>query len=153
MIKDIIDFVRPPDTADGRAIRRWRSNVAMILIAGFLYCAWSLTGWGFARASDINEHVQKTIEPLKTEITEIKQAQVKQGEQLRRTEQILTRLSAQLTDQLITSNGSQIRLLIGKRCKEPDAAERERMNREIEKLQLAYKEQTGDRLQIRCDEL
>jgi hypothetical protein len=162
-IRSAIDWIRPPELAEGstpeararhrNAINRYRWNVSMCVLALMAFCVWTLTDWGFARASEVDQRVQRALAPLQSEITNIQDAQTKQGAQLDKQNEILTRLSQQLKDQLITATGSQIRLLIGKRCKELDAQERERTNNEIEKLQLAYKAQTGDRLQIRCDEL
>jgi len=153
MIKDVIDFLRPPLDADPKKQHRWQTNVAISLGAVGLFLFWSLTKYGFALASDVQQKVEKAVEPLRTEIATIKEVQAEQSKQQAETKVILQRLSDQITDQLISSTGSQIRLLTGKRCKEFDAAERERINREIEKLQLTYRQQTGDRLQIRCDEL
>jgi len=164
-IQAVIDWLRPPpDLPEGssaeakakhrNAVSRYRQNVTYSLLGIFVFGAWSLSPWGFARANDVDQHVQKALEPIQTEIATIKDAQTRQGKQLDEQNKILTRLSDQLSEQLIASTASQIRILIGKRCKEPPGSgERERINRELEKLQLLYKEKTGDRLQITCSEL
>lgn len=153
MFKEVIDFLRPPLDADPKKQHRWQTNVAISLGATAVFVFWSMTKYGFALAGDVQEKVQLAVEPLRAEIATIKQVQEEQSKQQTETKIILQRLSEQITDQLITSTGSQIRLLTGKRCKELDSNERERINREIDKLQLTYRQQTGDRLSIRCDEL
>lgn len=153
MIKDIIDFLRPPLEADPKKQHLWQTNVSITLGFMVAFCFWSLTKYGFALADDVQGRVEKAVEPLRVEIATIKKVQAEQSKQQAETKDILKRLSDQITDQLVASTGSQIRLLTGKRCKERDPTERERINREIEKLQLTYRQQTGDRLQIRCDEL
>lgn len=162
-LKSVLDWLRPPEPPGGsspetcakyrRSVNRWRWNVCLSLLGIFIFLVWAFAG-GFARAGDVDQRVQKAIEPLKLEITTIKDAQAKQGAQLDAQNRILQKLSDQLAEQLIASTASQIRLLIGERCREPAGSlKRERLNRELEKLQRTYRDQTGADLRIRCDEL
>ncbi len=78
MIKDVLDLFRPPDNADARAVRRWRSNVASGLMFGFVVGAWALSDWGFARAGDVEKKVEQAVGPVRSEIEGLKGEQRQQ---------------------------------------------------------------------------
>lgn len=85
---DLLNFVRPPDTADGKAVRRWRSNVAFTLFVFVLFGSWSVTKWGFARAEDIDHKVETAVSPIRHEIEGLKSEQRQQRTLIEETRQL-----------------------------------------------------------------
>lgn len=86
---------------------------------------------GFALAGETEKKIDTAVQPIKKEL----------GEQ----RQILNSITRQLNDQLANSVATEIRLLISKRCKEPDHNERDRLWREKDRKQDEYQAMRGQR--------
>lgn len=91
---------------------------------------------GFLQASDMDNEVK----PIKQELVQQRL--------------FLEQMSKALTDSLAAGVASDIRVKIARRCKEKDRLERERLNKEIDKLQDQYVEYKTIRYpEPNCDEL
>lgn len=120
----------------------WR----LILGLHILYaCGWLATfGFaGFARADSLDKMVDRKIEAATKPLAE------KVGAQ----SAILQGISQRFTDQVANSTASEIRYLIGKRCKEVDSAERDRLQREIDRKQAEFYELKKHRYEFGCGDV
>jgi hypothetical protein len=117
----------------------WRAVLVFSVAWGFGMLTWSGAGSGFARAADVDKKIAEAIEPIAKE----------QREQ--RT--VLNTVSRKLTEQLANSVASEIRYLYAKRCPEQNPAERERLQREIERKQTEYVELKNERYPYSCGDV
>jgi hypothetical protein len=127
-VKEILDFIRPPEDATAKQVNRWRWNVCLTLLVlvgsvGWLYKS---VAW----AESVEKKIAAAIEPIAKE-------QHAQGAKI----DTVTRL---LTEQLAATVAAQIRLTISKRCKATAFADREELNREKDRLQAQYREYKGE---------
>lgn len=127
-MKEILNFIRPPEDADWKHVNRWRWNVTLTLLA--IVIAVALLSRTVAFAGDVDKKISAAIEPIAKE-------QRAQGEKIDK----VTRL---LTEQLAATVAAQIRLTISKRCKTQGFVEREELNRERDRLQQQYREYKGE---------
>lgn len=122
----IIDFLIPPIHATPEHIRRYRMAVSITItfVLFALGAAWGLFEKigisGFARA----DRIEAVAKPLELKINN--------------QTAVLETVSRQLTDQLAAGTAAEIRSNTAKRCLETSREERERINREIERLQNQY---------------
>lgn len=124
-------FLIPPLHDRPENIRRHRIAITLSVMTLFLGLAAAYGFFekfgisGFARADSIT----KATKPLETQITE--------------QTQLLDKVSRQLIEQLAAGTASEIRAKTAKRCLETNPSERDRLIREIDKLQDQYKEYKG----------
>jgi len=71
MPERLLAFIRPPADADPRKVMRWRWNVALTLLAGWLFIAYSLSPMGFARAEEVESKIRTAVEPIQQQIEEV----------------------------------------------------------------------------------
>lgn len=95
---DLIDFIRPPEPPEGAdpetrakfhaALHRHRWNVTLSILALMLYCAWSMTDWGFARAADVDGKIEKAIAPIRDQVDSLKKEQQEQRTIIEKTQEL-----------------------------------------------------------------
>jgi gas vesicle protein len=101
------------------------SITALFLIVSAAYGRFEDFGvTGFARADVIKSKIESATQPLERKINQ--------------QTTLLTEISKQLTDQLAAGTASEIRLSLSKLCSEMNRDERERLNKEIDRLQSQY---------------
>lgn len=133
---DLLSFIRPPEDATPKQLKRWRWNVALSLLAGFLFCCWSLSPWGYAKASEVDDKISTL-----------------RGEMAAQSA-ITNKLAGQVTTALGEWKATEIRSVASKLCRESMLAERDKLNIEIDRKQEEYKNLKGERYQIPgCDRL
>ncbi len=72
MVESLLDFIRPPDDADARTIKRWRWNVALTLLAFWAMAFLAFASpWKFARAGDIDDKVKAAVEPIQQQVATV----------------------------------------------------------------------------------
>lgn len=129
------DFLIPPVDDTPENIRRYRIAQSLSVIVLFLICAAGYGAFervgisGFARADTIRSKIQEATQPLEAQIS--KQTAV------------LDKVSQRLVEQLAAGTAAEIRTQTAKRCIEKSSDERERINREIDRLQTQYAEFKG----------
>lgn len=122
----------------GAVIVLWRGGV--VVTALWIVGAFQNQGFpGFARADEVDQKIEKAIEPIKKELSE------------QRT--ILDTVSEQLTATLAESKAAEIRHLVSRRCKETDPREKDRINKEVDRKQEEYVKLRGQRYVISCGEV
>ena len=134
MLKDLLNFVRPPEDAEWKSVNRWRWNVCLTLAGLVIATGWAFSSKGFAWAGDLDKKIETAVEA--------KLAPVVKEQQEQRA--LLNKVSSLLTDQLAATVAAQIRLNISKRCKTTLFAEREELAREKDRLQGQYKSYAGE---------
>lgn len=134
MLKDLLDFIRPPEDAQWKSVNRWRWNVTIVTAVTVLGLGWGYGPRGFARAGDIDKKIETVVESKLAPV-------VKEQKEQRA---LLDKVSNLLTDQLSATVAAQIRLNISKRCKTTDFNEREELAREKDRLQGQYKSYAGE---------
>lgn len=102
----------------------WRVLVFVLLFWSYGLFEGLGLGSGFARASDID--------------TKIAAANKKLSEQLDVTSRGVAVLAEQVNEQLANGVATEIRRITGKRCKELDPAEKDRLTREIDRQQEQF---------------
>ena len=130
-MRELLNFIRPPEDADWKAINRWRWNVCLTLLVLCAGAIFAVSPAGFAYAGDLDKKIKDAIEP-------IAQQQKVQGEKL-------DQVSRLLTEQLAATVAAQIRLAVSKRCKTAGFVEREELARELDRLQDQYVTYKGSR--------
>lgn len=103
----------------------YRAVMVGLMLWGYGWLQFMGWGNGFARADDVDEKIKEAVKPLFA-------AQTRQGEMLKAFEDLLN-------EQLASGVATEIRYLVGMRCKGPDAYERERIQKEIDRKQEEYK--------------
>lgn len=103
MLESFLNFVRPPDEADAKTLKRWRWNVALMLIAGFVFAVWTRTPFGYALAQDVDQKVAAAVEPIQKQIAEVDEKVSKVGQDLTATRKLLLKklqrdLEREITD-------------------------------------------------------
>lgn len=91
-------------------------------------CGWLAVtgiGGGFAKADEIDKKIEKATKPLAAQI----EAQ----------NRLVAIIGEQVSDQVANSVATEIRYLVGKKCKETDVTERDRLQREIDRKQAEYR--------------
>lgn len=141
-MRAILDFIRPPEDADWRAVNRWRWNVTLSLLAIALILSYAATPWGVVMAHDqdrkITEAVEKKIAPIVTE-------QRAQGAALKHLTSQQDAMTKLLLENLAESTAAKIRLIIAKRCRLPTFDPgRESLNEELRKLEKDYISYAGE---------
>jgi hypothetical protein len=134
MLKDLLNFVRPPEDADWKSVNRWRWNVCLTLAALVIGMGWAFSPKGFAWAGDIDKKIEQVVEEKLSPV-------VKEQKEQRA---LLDNVSRLLTDQLSATVAAQIRLNISKRCKTTDFLAREELAREKDRLQGQYRSYAGE---------
>lgn len=129
MLKDLLNFIRPPEDAEWKSVNRWRWNICLIVTILVVGMGWAFSPKGFAKAGDIDKKIETAIEQKLAPV-------VKEQKEQRA---LLDKVSNLLTDQLSATVAAQIRLNISKRCKTTDFSEREELAREKDRLQGQYK--------------
>ncbi len=122
----LLNFLRPPEDASPKSIRRWNFNVSitMLILGGF--CIFSVSPYGFAWAGDmrqVDQKIEKAVAP---------------------TNQKLDSLAKLVTDSLATGKAAAIRSVISKRCKTQGFMERDELAREKDRLQEEYRTLKGE---------
>lgn len=101
------------------------SITVLFLIFGAAYGKFESLGVnGFARADVIKSKIEAATNPIEEEIA--------------KQTALLNSVATQLTESLAAGTASEIRLNLSKLCSEPSGAERERLNKEIDRLQDRY---------------
>lgn len=135
----LVDFLMPPlEGSPKQRIWEWKVSLmlgagAVVLIYGAVKVAW---------AGDVDKKIADALKP-------VVEAQAAQGAKI-------DRVTEMLSAQLASATATQIRLTISKRCKTTGAAEREELNRELDRLQNEYVlySKNGERYrQPACEEL
>lgn len=135
-----LTFGLTDEQAKGAATVGWRALIVLHIAYACGWLAYIGLGSGFALADEVDQKIASALEPVVTE----------QREQ--RT--VLETLSRQLTDQLANSVASEIRYLVGKRCKEREGSEeRERLQREIDRKQIEYESYRKQRYVFNCSDI
>jgi hypothetical protein len=134
-MRELLNFVRPPEDADWKHVNRWRWNVCLtLLVLGVATAAASFGPTRFARADEVDRKIapalQEKIDPI--------------AKEQREQRVVLDRVSRLLTEQLAESVAAQIRLNISKRCKATTFEERDALVREKDRLQDQYRTYTGE---------
>lgn len=129
MLKDVLNFVRPPEDANWKTVNRWRWNVCLTLTGLVIGMGWAFSPKGFAWAQDLDKKIETVVES--------KLAPVVREQKEQRA--LLDKVSNLLTDQLAATVAAQIRLNISKRCKTTDFMAREELAREKDRLQGQYR--------------
>lgn len=104
----------------------WR---ALLIFHVAWACGWLGTtglGGGFAKADIIDEKIAKANRPITVE--------------LEKQRMVIALIGKQVNDQVANSIATEIRYLVGKKCKETDVVERDRLQREIDRKQAEYRE-------------
>jgi ABC-type phosphate transport system auxiliary subunit len=127
-MRELLNFIRPPESAGWRQINRWRWNVCLSLLVlfagtGFLF---KQVSW----ASDVDKKISDAQKPL--------------ADAQKKTDEKVDKISVLLTNSLANSKAAEIRLTISKRCKTVGFIEREELAREKDRLQEEYKTLKGD---------
>ena len=130
-----------------RAVSRYHFNVTSIVATLVVTIAWALSPVGFVRANTLQDRIEASVAPLKAEQAQLNAA-------LKELKDVQARDSRRLATSLANGVASEIRFLQSKRCKEVDAEERDRLQREIERKLDEYTELRGSSYQLlRCGEL
>lgn len=121
-MRELLNFIRPPEDADWKTVNRWRWNVCLTLLVltGAVVVLYKQAAW----AGDVDSKIAAASKELKDE-----QA---------KTNDKVDRLSGLLIAQLANAKAAEIRLTISKRCKTTGYVEREELMREKERLQEEY---------------
>ena len=131
----IVDFIRPPDDHDPRLVRRWRWNVAVLLLSGFLFAVWTRTPWGYVLAGDAERKVREAVEPLQKQISEVRQAVSDVADETKDLKRLLLRkLAADLEREIVDA---QIR-----KCKASSLDAAEYFRAQLSEKQMACYELT-----------
>lgn len=96
-------------------------------------------GDGFARAGDMDTKIATATRPLEKKIDE-------QG-------QILSAVARQVSEQVANSLASEIRYLVAKKCPEINPSERDRLQREIDRKQIEYRDIRNEFYRFGCDDV
>lgn len=144
ILKELLGWVIPPDPAvtdffvaeDSPLYRRreeamkliqlWRWKVSIILMLFTLIVGWAFSPWGWVTAADI----QKSVEPVKTEVEEMK-LDVRDA---KKTNKEILDVLGELRS---VSVGDQIRRLVSQRCR-AKGYERDDVQRDIDEAQRRY---------------
>jgi hypothetical protein len=127
-MREILNFLRPPEDADWKTVNRWRWNVCATLLCILVVGGVALKN--VAWASDLDKKIADAIKPI---------AQEQQEQRI-----LLDNVSKLLTEQLSATVAAQIRLNISKRCKTTDFTTREELAREKDRLQTQYRTYKGE---------
>ena len=137
-MREILDFIRPPEEATWKAVNRWRWNVCLSLGLLMLAAGWAYSPRGFAWGSDVDAKVAAAMKPAVEAQKALAEAQVTQGLKI-------DSLTAIVKNQMANGVAAQIRLTISKRCKTQGYIERDELNREKDRLQAEYFSYKGER--------
>lgn len=108
MLESLLNFIRPPDDADAKTLKRWRWNVALMLLASGIFGFWTLTPFGFARAQEVEAKVKAAVEPIQKQIGDIAEQVQKLSDALGDTNRLLLRkLSSDLERQIVDAKSRQ----------------------------------------------
>lgn len=128
MVKDLLNFVRPPESATWREVNRWRWNVCLTLLVMAGAMLWTVRTK--ADASEVDQKISAALAPI--------------AKEQREQRDLLDRFSRLLTAQLAESVAAQIRLNISKRCKATTFEERDALVREKDRLQEQFRAYMGE---------
>lgn len=147
MPQRLLNILRPPELPQSdepaeikkynERVARYHFNIAVSVMALLVLTAWAASPLGFARADSIKPQIDEALKPVKAEISKLEDAVIAVTNAQKTN---TTRLAISLAN----SVAGEIRLLASKRCKERgangNAAERERLTREIDRKQDEYLE-------------
>lgn len=137
-LKSLVTEGLTTEQTKGALIAIWRMSVAFLWI--YLFLGVPTVGLQRpARADEVDKKIRQAIEPIREEMSE------------QRT--ILNAVAAQLSETLAENKAAEIRHLVSRRCKETNANERDRINREIDRKQDEYAKLRGKRYEIRCEDV
>lgn len=71
MLDRLLSFVRPPLDAQPQHVTRWRWNVALSLLAGWIFAIYAFSPVGFVRAQDVDVKIRAAVEPIQQQIAEV----------------------------------------------------------------------------------
>lgn len=71
MLASLLNFIRPPDNSDPKTLKRWRWNVALLLLMLSVFAAWTFTPDGYARAQTVDEKVKAAVEPIQKQVADV----------------------------------------------------------------------------------
>lgn len=125
----------------GKALFTYGWRVATLAVALWMLGAFKQfgLGGGFAYADEVDKKIATAIEPIAKEQKE------QRG--------VLETLSRQVNEQLANSVASEIRYLVGRKCGEQNAVERDRLQREIDRKQDEYVALGKERYAFVCADL
>lgn len=95
MLESLLNFIRPPDDADAKTLKRWRWNVALMLLASGIFGFWTLTPFGFARAQEVEAKVRAAVDPIQQQIREVADKVGYLADEVSKTKDLLIRKLAQ----------------------------------------------------------
>lgn len=131
-MRDLLNFIRPPEDASWKRVNRWRWNVCLTLLLVSAALVWlKMTK---ADAAEVDRKITTAIEEKIAPI----------AKEQREQRVVLDRVSQLLTQQLAESTAAQIRLTIAKRCKATTYEERDALLREKDRLQGQYRSYMGE---------
>lgn len=108
MIDQILNFVRPPDDADPKTLKRWHWNAALMLIGGFVFAVWSWTPFGYARAQEVEKKIAAAVEPIQQQVAAVDGKVEKIAADLTYTKELLIRkLTVELEREILEAKRRQ----------------------------------------------
>ncbi len=108
MLESLLNFIRPPDDADAKTLKRWRWNVALALLAFTGFGAWTFTPMGFARAQEVEKKITQVVEPIQKQIEQIGKDVDKLASSVAQTKALLIRkLAADLEREIVDAKSRQ----------------------------------------------
>jgi hypothetical protein len=141
MLRDALNFVRPPEDASWKTVNRWRWNVSLTLLVLVILSGVAeapVGGMRHVRAAELDDRLKEAIDTAVTEkVNPVAQ-------KVQTVESKVDRMSELLLESLANTLASQIRTNISKRCKTTGWAEREELNREKDRLQANYRSYKGE---------
>lgn len=115
-----------------RENRRWRFKIAGALIAVAGVLVWLIFFSERTTAQQVDQQIQKQVEPLKKQITEIKELVTKQTE-------ANASLTTAIIEQLAAREADNICRILRQQTKETDFDERRRYRNDADSAQERYK--------------
>jgi hypothetical protein len=139
-MRELLNFIRPPENADWKEVNRWRWNVCLTLMILVAAVSWSYGPKGHASEAVVDKKIADAQAPL--------------IEAQKKTDQKVDRMSSLLMNQLANSKAAEIRLNISKRCRSSDPIVRDQLLNEKDRLQDEYMAIKGYRyVEPACSEL
>ena len=119
----------------GREVLIWRLVVSSFMLLTVLFVVWTLGGLfsltGFAHTADVDNKIERALEPVTVRLTSIETEQIVQGDFLKT---------------LVKNDFARlIRNEVRARCKSTSSEEKERINAAIEKYQQDFKKAAAER--------
>lgn len=119
----------------GREVLIWRLVVSSFMLLTVLFVVWTLGGLfsltGFAHTGDVDNKIERALEPITLRLTSIETEQTVQGDFLKT---------------LVKNDFARlIRNEVRARCKSTSSEEKERINAAIEKYQQDFKKAAAER--------